>query len=266
LDSISLYLRYVGVSIRSQMQYRGSFLMQTFGDFFITAVEFFGLWALFQRFDQIQGWTLPEVALFYGVVSVSFAIADAISAGFDRFSLMVRGGDFDRLLVRPRSTALQLAGQELTLRRLGRFAQGFAVLLWASTTLDLDWTADKIALLCFAISAGAALFFGMFIIGATLCFWTVESLEMMNVFTYGGVEMGHYPLTIYRSWFRSIFTFGIPLACVCYFPVVGVLGRPDPLGSPVWVQYVSPLAGFVFLFLCLRLWRFGVRHYTSTGS
>ena len=33
---------------------------------------------------------------------------------------MVKSGDFDRLLLRPRSAALQLAGQELTLRRVGR--------------------------------------------------------------------------------------------------------------------------------------------------
>ena len=38
---------------------------------------------------------------------------------------MVASGDFDRLLVRPRSTVLQLLGQELALRRLGRLVQGW---------------------------------------------------------------------------------------------------------------------------------------------
>jgi ABC-2 type transport system permease protein len=40
----------------------------------------------------------------------------------------------------------------------------------------------------------------------------------------------------------------------------------DPLGAPAWVGYVSPVAGFVFLGVSFCAWRFGVRHYTSTGS
>ena len=49
---------------------------------------------------------------------------DAFSAGFDRFGAMVKAGDFDRLPLRLRSTALQLAGQELTLRLIGALSTG----------------------------------------------------------------------------------------------------------------------------------------------
>jgi ABC-2 type transport system permease protein len=46
----------------------------------------------------------------------------------------------------------------------------------------------------------------------------------------------------------------------------GCLGKPDALGSSPLLQWASPLAGFVFLAVCLRLFAFGVRHYSSTGS
>jgi ABC-2 type transport system permease protein len=82
---------------------------------------------LFDRFGGIRDWSLPEVALFYGLISVTFAMADALGRGFDQFALMVRSGDFDRLLVRPRSTVVQLMGQELTIRRVGRLLQGTVV-------------------------------------------------------------------------------------------------------------------------------------------
>jgi len=68
LDSVRLYSRYVGISLRSQMQYRVSFLAQSLGNFIITSLEFLGFVALFQRFGQIQGWTLPQMGLFYGSV------------------------------------------------------------------------------------------------------------------------------------------------------------------------------------------------------
>lgn len=265
-NAFHLYLRYIGISFRSQMQYRASFVMQSVGHFLITGIEFLGIWALFDRFRSLQGWTLPEVALFYGVVNVAFAIADATSRGFDTFSGMVKRGDFDRLLLRPRSTALQLAGQELTLRRVGRFTQGLVVLLWAASVLDIPWSPAKTALAIAAILGGVCLFFGLIILQATLAFWTTETLEIMNTVTYGGVETAQYPLAIYRRWFRRFFTFIVPLACINYFPVLAILGRPDPLDIPRLLQWTAPAVGVAFLAMALQIWKIGVRHYHSTGS
>jgi ABC-2 type transport system permease protein len=78
--------------------------------------------------------------------------------------------------------------------------------------------------------------------------------------------MSQYPMAIYRPWFRRFFTFVIPLACINYFPGVAILGRPDPLGTPIPVLWLSPLAGPLFLLVALQIWRIGVRHYQSTGS
>ena len=106
----------------------------------------------------------------------------------------------------------------------------------------------------------------MFVLQATLCFFTTESLELMNTMTYGGVESAQYPLAIYAPWFRRFFTFIVPLACVSYYPMLAIVGRADPLGSPLWFQYASPGIGVSFLFAAMLLWHAGVRHYTSTGS
>jgi len=261
-----LYLRYISASFRSQMQYRGSFVMQSVGQFLANGIEFLGVWALFSRFGGLEGWSLPEVALFYGMVNCSFAAADATSRGFDMFGQTVKAGDFDRLLLRPRSTVLQLAGQELTLRRIGRFSQGAVVLLWAAWALGIAWTPAKVALVVFAVAGGACLFYGLLVLQATLAFWTTETLEIANTVTYGGVETAQYPLTIYQPWFRKFFTFGIPLACVTYFPAHGILGRAEPLGTPAFFHWTSPAVGVAFLLVALQVWKVGVRHYRSTGS
>ncbi len=264
LDSICLYRRYLGISLRSQMQYRASFVMTSLGHFLMTGTEFAGILVLFRRFGSVRGWTLPEVALFYGIVAVAFSLADALSRGFDSFAIMLKAGDFDRLLLRPRSVALQLAGQELVLRRVGRFAQGLAVFLWAAFALNVTWTPVKIALTIAAMLGGACLFMGLFVLQATLAFWTTESLEIVNTVTYGGVETAQYPLAIYRPWFRTFFTTVVPLACISYFPACTLLGRDA--GVPVIVQWLSPLAGMLFLLLALQAFKVGVRHYRSTGS
>jgi ABC-2 type transport system permease protein len=88
----------------------------------------------------------------------------------------------------------------------------------------------------------------------------------VNCTTYGGVEAAQFPLTIYRPWFRAIFTFVIPLAAINYFPAHAILNLRDVLGSTPLIQWLSPLTGVLFLVVCLQFWRFGVKHYTSTGS
>ena len=266
MDGFRIYRRYIAISFRAQMQYRASFIMLSVGLFLVCGSEFFGIAVLFDRFKQLLDWRLEEVAFFYGLVNMSFALADATSRGFDLFSGTVKSGDFDRLLLRPRSTALQLAAQELTLRRIGRFSLALCVFLWASTSLGLEWSLGSVLFLLATMLGCACLLYGLIVLQATLCFWTTEGLEVMNSLTYGGVETTQYPLTIYRTWFRRFFTYVVPLACVTYFPSIALLERTDELGSSRLFQYTAPAVGFLFLALSLQVWKFGVRHYRSTGS
>jgi ABC-2 type transport system permease protein len=224
------------------------------------------VWALFQRFETIKGWTFYEIAVFYGMISIAFSINDFLTRGFDIISRLIRAGEFDRYLLRPRSTVLQLLGYELRLRSSGRFAQGMLVLWIGTSHLDVTWTLLKAALIVWAIAGASALFIGLLMMQATLAFWTTESLEIVNTLTYGGIETAQFPLTIYLPWFRKFFTFVVPLACVNYYPVLLIVEKPDPLGSPLWFQAVSPAAGILFLLAGRMFWSVGLRHYASTGS
>jgi len=57
----------------------------------------------------------------------------------------------------------------------------------------------------------------------------------------------------------------IPLACASCCPILSLLDRATPLGSPETLHWVTPTVGFFFLAFCLQLWKLGVRRYHSTG-
>ncbi|WP_132996002.1 ABC transporter permease [Sporanaerobacter acetigenes] len=266
MSGIRLYFRYLSLCIQSQLQYRASFIMMSIGHFLITFIDFLGIWVLFERFGTLKGFSFAEAALFYGMVHIAFAITEAWMRGFDTFSTLVRNGDFDRILTRPRSTVLQVLGHDFQIMRVGRFAQGLIVLLWAAYKLNIRWTFGKVMLLIFSIVGGSFLFSALIVLQATLSFWSIQSLEIVNSFTYGGVETAQYPLSIYKSWFRKIFIFIIPLGCINYFPAMAILEKSDPLKSPIWFQWISPIAGLIFFLISLEIWKFGVKHYKSTGS
>lgn len=263
MESLRLYRTYVGASVRGQMQYRASVVMVSLSHAVVTFAEFLTIVALFARFKQIRGWTLPEIGLFYGIVHTAFAVAEALAWGFDSFDQMVKSGDFDRVLLRPRGTAFQISAAAVRVR-FGRFAQGLVVLGWSIATLGLAASPARLALILFTIIGGACLFAGLLVLQATLAFWSTESLEIVNTVTYGGTETAQYPLSIYRGWFRQFFTFVIPLACVSYFPALVLLGRVST--NAAWLCAAAPLVGIFFLAASLAVWRIGVRHYRSTGS
>jgi ABC-2 type transport system permease protein len=258
-----LFFKLIAVSIRSQMQYPASFAMLAISQCLGMFVDFLGLWVLFDRFNMVKGWTLYEVGLIYGIVHMGFAIAEAFARGFDRFSSMIKMGDFDRLLVRPQSPLFQIAASDVQIMKIGRFTQGLIILIWSASHLAFSLFSFHSLIIVFSVLGTACLFYGLFVIQATLSFWTVESLEVMNITTYGGVQTGQYPISIYPKSFRLIFTLLIPLACVGYYPIASLLQHET---VPFWLGCIAPLAGFAFLFLACQLWRFGVRRYRSTGS
>ncbi|GAB3099296.1 ABC transporter permease [Cupriavidus yeoncheonensis] len=267
MGSLALFARLMTASLSGQARYPGSALMLTVGQFLGTSIEVIAIWALFHRFGNVQGWKIGEVALFYGLVNCMFAIADALGRGFDVLgTTLLRTGEFDRLLLRPRPLALQLMGHDVRISRLGRLLQGLLVLAFATGQADIAWAPASIAIALFALAGGVALFLGILVLQGTLSFWTIESLEVANMLTYGGVEAAQYPMALYARWFRYVLTFAVPLACVAYYPVLAILGKADPLGAPDWMGLVSPLAGFAFLAAAFCAWRAGVRHYASTGS
>ena len=65
--------------------------MLSVGQFLVTVIEFLGVWALFERFGQIGGWTPRRGRrCSTALVNVTFAIADAVTRGFDVFGIDVR--------------------------------------------------------------------------------------------------------------------------------------------------------------------------------
>jgi ABC-2 type transport system permease protein len=259
-----LLMRYFSILFQSQMQYKASFYLLTFGQFFVPFSVFAGLYFLFQRFGQIRGWSFYEVALCFAVIHMSFAISESFARGFDAFSSLVRNGNFDRILVRPRSTVLQVLGSNFEFSRVGRLIQSLLVLIWVVFHLSITWNILRVTTLILMVTSGVFIFAGIFILAATMCFWTVEAIEVANIFTDGGREMAQYPLNIYQKWVARFFTFVIPFASANYLPMQYLLGKES--GSQGYLYMLSSLSGILFIVPCLGIWNLGVRHYRSTGS
>ena len=258
---MGLYMKYFSMHIKSQMQYKTSFLFTITGQFLVAFATFLSINFLFMRFDSVGGFTYEEVLICFAVMIMAFSASELIGRGFDRFPVMLGNGNFDRALVRPRNVVFQVLASQVEFSRLGRFVQAVAILIYAIPRSGIDWTWDKILTLILMIVCGAFLFLGLFVIYAAFSFFTIEGLEFMNVLTDGGREHGRLPFGVYGDGVLKFLTYIVPLALVQYYPLLYLIGREERI-----IYALTPVLALLFLLPCYGFFRFGMRHYKSTGS
>ncbi len=255
-----LYFRFLAIHVKSAMAYRTSFFLSCLGHLLIAVNCFLGVIFLLDRFGDIGGYTLEQLALCYAAILAATSLAECFARGFDAFPGILRQAQFDRLLVRPRPLVAQVICQDLKPAVASRLVQAAVMAVWAIRAGAVAWTAGKAAVFALMVLCGAGVFFGLFLVYAGLCFFTLEGLEVMNIFTDGVREYGKYPFGVYGKNVLRVLTFLVPMALVQHWPLQYLLGR-----GPWWYGLCPPLA-LAFLVPCFLFWRFGVRHYTSTGS
>ena len=266
VEPLLLWRRLIGAQIRSQLQYRLSVSLDFLGSGLIAFVDFLAVLVIFHNVPRLNTWSVHEVAFLYALTSISFAVTDMLIGHLDLFPQLIRTGNFDILLVRPRSTLLQVFGSDFAIRRFAKAVQGGAVLVYALSGLDLHWTLARAVVLAVSIPAGCVIFGSVWVVGACLAFWTTDGGEFTNAFTYGGNFMAQYPIDVYSAWLRRFLAYVVPLAFVCYFPALFLLDKRDPLGLPRALEFASPAVAAVAACVAGLVWRFAVRHYRSAGG
>jgi ABC-2 type transport system permease protein len=266
--NFQMYLRLLSVQLRSQMQFRFSFWMGVLSTMILNGSFVLSIALIFQRFGGIAGWSFGEVAFLVGLIEMAFGSMDLIFSGYDDsyFSGMVRMGSLDQLMLRPVGVTWQVLGSRFLLRRFGRIFEGLVIFLISLSLIHVDWNLAKLLYLPVVLASQVLMMGALMITGATITFWTTQSIEAMNILTYGGVDLMSYPMTVYPGWMQQIFTYAIPFIFLNYYPALYFLGKPDPLGFPVFAPFLAPAVAIAFFLLALRFWRFGVDHYQSSGS
>jgi len=258
---MKLYFHYVLIQLKSAMQYKLSFFFGVLGQLSVSLATFFEVYFLFDRFHSVAGFTFQEVLLCYSAIMMSFSLAECFVRGFDSFRSIISNAKFDRIMVRPRNVILQVLGEKAEFTRFGRLLQSALILCYALPLSGVLWTWDKILLYVLMILCGSLLFGGLFVIYASICFFTTEGLEVMNIFTDGAREFGAYPFAVYGKNVLRIVTYIVPLALIQYYPFLYLTGRTDSM-----LYFFLPILALLFLIPCMLFWKLGMRHYRSVGS
>jgi ABC-2 type transport system permease protein len=263
---VTAYRHLVAAQVRSQTQYRVSFVVELIGSVFFGALDVVTVVVMFRVTPTLGGFAFADVFLMSALATCAFAVADLLVGNVERLQVYVRSGLLDAVLVRPMGVLTQLAVMDVAARRIGRVVFGVAILGVAAAYAALPLTPGGLVLLAVTPIAGAVIFSAIFVATAAVAFWWIESGEIANGLTYGGLNFTQFPITIYGPMFRRLFAYGVGFAFVAYYPALALLDRPDPLGGPAVLGYAAPLVAVAAAAGATVVWRAGVRHYRSTGS
>jgi ABC-2 type transport system permease protein len=172
----------------------------------------------------------------------------------------VKEGKFDIFMIRPISPLFQLVASHTQQDGLGLFTLGVIVICKSLSELHIHLGALDIFLLIVFIICGAAIISAINLIFATTGFKTINShIIMSSVNSFQ--EFAFYPITIFPKFIGFVLTWIFPFAFVSFYPSDYFLNKQCGIFS-----ILTPVIAVVLWFIALRVWNWGLKNYSSTGS
>jgi len=169
---------------------------------------------------------------------------------------------FDRVLLRPCSIIVQVAGSYFHIHRISRVFGGSCAIAWCLWKQQVQLTPINILTIVLALAGGFFAYSGVFIATSGIAFFTIQALNWIYIFTNGSYQVTRCPIDYMPRIIKYMFTFFMPMLVVSYYPASAVCGW----GESYYKGLLALPAGWAFLMFSIVIWQIGVRYYKSTGS
>lgn len=258
---MKLYFKYVAMQLKAELEYKKAFALSLFFKMLSAISALISIVFLFDKFGSIAGYSFEDVLICFVMSFLGFSLAECFFRSFDHFDRILSDGEFDRILVRPRSIILQVLGVEVEFNRIGRAVVAIAIFIVLLIKRPELLQPDKAITLLLMIIGNVVIYAALFILKAGITFFTVQGLEIMNIFTDGARDLTQYPLSVYQEWIQKFLTFILPIALVNYYPLLYVIGKSN---NKFYI--ILPIVAMLFIIPCYGVWRIGLKRYKSIGS
>jgi ABC-2 type transport system permease protein len=258
---LNLYWLFLIQRLKVLMEYRASFILGATSTIVWQASSIAAVWVVMQQVPSLNGWGYDEVLLVYGLVTLAKSINHMFADNLWTVGrVYIRSGGFERFLVRPIDPLFHLLADRFCQDGVGNFLIGVALVVKSSVDLGIDWTPSKLAVLIVGVLSGGAIFIALNLITCVAAFWIVDSVPITRL-VFDNHLFAQYPLTIYPKAISILLTWIVPYGFASFYPASYLLDRD--FGYLVWY---GPVVAAILMFIGYRLWLFGLKHYSGTGT
>lgn len=258
---LRIYCKILAQDLKSKMSYRADFIISTIGMIFTNISGFVGFWILFRKFPEINGWGYYEMLFLYGFSLISLTPVQCFFDNNWNLRQYVYSGDFIKYCFRPINLFFYYQSEVFDIKGLGQFAFGLGTLIYSWGKIGLEFSPLMLLKLIIFLISASLIMISLMNASAATCFWITNSFYLMDL-ALKLKDYARYPITIFSSFFKFIFTFILPVAFIAYYPSLVIL-RPDEVPILSWI---SPIISILFFYLSYKFWMYGATRYSGTGS
>lgn len=208
---------------------------------------------LFHIKDDIGGYTIREVMLFWALAASSFGLSRILFARAFSLPELIINGKLDSYLVQPKNVLLSVITSSTVASAIGDFLYGLLILC------IFAFSVERLFLFLLFSVTGAVIVTSFALLMGSLSFWFVRSETFGNHMVNGMISFSTYPDGIFKGAARFILYNIIPVGMGIYHPV-HIMIRFDA-GS------LLAVLGYTFLLTAAAVFVFyrGLRRYSSSN-
>lgn len=268
-DMKKLLLRYVRVygamwrnSVAREMQFKINFLLWIGVELLWFALQLAFIEVIYRHTDTIGDWTRWQVVMLIGTSHFIQQIFTALLLmNCANLSELVRTGKMDFLLLLPVNTRFLISLRQVDLGGFINAGSALAVVAYSLVKLNLLPTFTQIV--CYLILCAVAVLahYSLMFMLATVCFWTTRAQSLVWSY-YNLFHVSRLPDSAFTGYFRSFFTFCIPMLLVANVPAKLLASTLENKQPVLWL-FITALACFA----CSEIvWRLALKRYSSASS
>jgi ABC-2 type transport system permease protein len=260
--NLRLYTRLQLVQIRAAVEYRADFWIGIVGAMLQQGAGLVFVTALFTQIPEVAGWTVWNIAILYGLTMLPKGLTELFCDGPWTLRGKVNTGEFDRVLVRPISPALQSATALVSIHGLGQVILGVVVLWMGISRSDMAiqwWTVPYLLLI---VAASAVMIGALNFVINMIGFWEPSAQSALPTMLALLIDFAKFPLDIYNMVIRGLVTIIMPYAFTSYFPALLLLDRDT---GWQWLGLATPLVTVLVVLATSWLWSKALNRYQGVG-
>jgi len=261
VHALKLISAFLKMNIQQALAYRADTILNLVMNLLWLVWELVSLQIIFANTSDLSGWGMGELVALLGIWRLANTLMSALVwPNTERFNQSIRDGTFDYVLIQPvNSQFLVTFSRIIVWRAWELLLAAVLVVVGISMSERIIGAANILNFLALAAS-GMAVLYSLWIVLIAFTFWFIKFDNNVTILQ-ALMDSGRYPATIYPAWLRFIVTFVIPIAVATTVPLQGLRG--DLTGGQV-VMFLA--IGAASVLISSRIWRAGVRRYSSASS
>ena len=209
-------------------------------------------WIFFERFEEVRGWRIEDVAALFGVVAFGFGAAVVFAGGVRDLSRTIVDGDLDSYLTQPKSPLLHAIASRTYASGWGDMGSGIVLLSFSGL---VDWA--TLPLVVVAVSCSAVVFVASGVILHSLAFWLGRIEALARQLWEFLLTFSIYPRSLFGGALKLVLFSVIPAGFIGYLPV-------ELVRNFEWTGLLAAVGGAAFYaVLAVRVFDAGLRRYES---